>query len=314
MKRAAVCGGEDLRDAARALGLEDVAERAEIVLVDASDDVAIGRALGLPVSLPRVFVADGARAALLESAGAARVVRPPVSAAAIGPLIHALERERRRAPSLVLCCSAVGASGRTSLVANLGLRVARHTPTVAIDGTGSGALAWRLGATVAPWADLAAVGTDLSDAHLRLAAADREGLLLVGGVGAPQAELLHRAIEVASAIGIVLLDAAAQRPTPALLEIADRVLVCANADAASGATTRGFLDELGQRDAQLVVSQADERESRQVAALFGRAPTFLLPRDERACRAALSDRGAIGGRLGRAYDAIAEILVAELLP
>ncbi len=312
MKRVAVCGGEALHAAAEALGLKADEARAEAVLVDAADDGAVARALAFPASLPRVFVADGGRAALLEAAGAAHVVAPPPTASALGPLIHALERGRSRAPTTVLCCAAVGATGRTSLVANLALRAARHTPAVAVDATGTGALAWRLGATVAAWADIAAVGAELGEGHLRLAAAEREQLLIVGGTGAPDEGLTRRVVELARSAGAVFIDAPAHRPAAALVERADRILVCANPDPASGAATRALLDELGERDSQLVVSQAEERDAHELAALFGRPPTYLLPRDEGAFRAALAVRGPIRGKLGRAYDAIAEILVAEL--
>ncbi len=313
MRRVAICGGETLRAAARALGLEEDVARAEAVLVDASDDDAVARALALAASVPRVFVADGVRAALLEAGGATHIVAPPPAAGALGPVIHSIERGQKSGLTTLLCCAAVGAAGRTSLVANLALRVARHTPVVAVDATGTGALAWRVGATVAPWADIAVVGAELGEGHLRLAAAECDGVLVIGGTGAADEDLARRVVELARGLGVVLIDAPAHRPPRALTERADRIVVCANPDAASAAATRALLEELADRDPQLLVSQAEERHAREIAALYGRQATFLLPRDEPACRAALAARSLTRGKLGRAYDAIAEILVAEVV-
>ena len=57
MRTAAVLGGIDLHDAVTALGLEDVADRPEVVVVDADDDGAIERAAGFD-GVPRIFVAS----------------------------------------------------------------------------------------------------------------------------------------------------------------------------------------------------------------------------------------------------------------
>ena len=314
MKRVAVCGGEPLRAAARAVGLEEDDEHAELVLVEAADEAAVARARALSPALPRVFVADGPFAALLEAAGAAYVVSPPPRPSVLGPIIHTLERGRTRAPATIVVCAAGGASGRTSLVANLAIRVARRTPAIAIDATGSGALAWRLGVTVTPWTEIAAVGADLSDGHLRLAAAERHGLLVVGGVGAPDEDLVCRVVDLARSLGIVFVDAPAHRVPAALLQTAARIVVCSNPDPASVSATRALLEQVADLETQLLVSQAEERDARALTASFGRAPTYLLPRDESACRAAVARRGPISGRLGRAYDAIAEILLAEVVP
>jgi len=296
VKRVAVCGGEPLRAAARAVGLEEDDEHAELVLVEAADEAAVARARALSPALPRVFVADGPFAALLEAAGAAYVVSPPPRPSVLGPIIHTLERGRTRAPATIVVCAAGGASGRTSLVGNLAIRVARRTPAIAIDATGSGALAWRLGVTVTPWTEIAAVGADLSDGHLRLAAAERHGLLVVGGVGAPDEDLVCRVVDLARS------------------QTAARIVVCSNPDPASVSATRALLEQVADLETQLLVSQAEERDARALTASFGRAPTYLLPRDESACRAAVARRGPISGRLGRAYDAIAEILLAEVVP
>lgn len=310
MRNVVILGDDELRRAASALGLEEGGERPEVALIDADDDRSVARAIDL-ASLPRVFVATPARAGLLRAAGYPYVVERPLAPASLGPVLFAMERARPRTARVLLCCAASGATGRTMLVANLTLRLARTAGVIAIDATGTGALAWRLGARVAPWGEIASVGADLGEAHLRLAAAERDGALILGGTGTPDGPLLGRTVELCATQSLVLIDAPAYHPSPELLARADRVLVCANPDAASAAATAALLAELADRDVHLVVSQAEERDAPAVVALFGRPASFLLPRDETACRASLLRRGAAGGRLGRAYDALAEIVAAE---
>lgn len=314
MKRVAVCGGEELRGAAASLGLQLDGSSAELVLVDADDEASVACAERLPTRAPRVFVAGVARAALLRAAGAAHVVVGPCSAATLGPVVFAIERADERAPAIFAFVAATGATGRTSLVANLALRVAARVPVVALDGTGTGALAWRMGVTVAPWADIAAVGEDLGEGHLRLASSERDGVSFVGGVGPVSEDQLLRVLELSRALGVVFLDAPGYWFARRVVEAAERVWVCANPDPASAALTRVILADLADRSAQLVVSHAQERDVSHLGREFGRGPTLLLPSDEPACRDALARRGPTGGRLGRAYDAIAELVLAELLP
>lgn len=312
MSAVAICGGPDLREVAAELGLREDETKSSLVLVDADDDAAVAGASHLDPRIPRVFVAEAGRAALLAAAGVLHVVVRPLSAQALGAVVFAIERERERPPRLLLFVSATGATGRTSLVANLALRLALHVAVVALDATGTGALAWRLGATVAPWPALVAVGADLGEAHLRLAGAQRDGILVLGGSGACGEEQLLRVIELARAMGLLLVDGPAPWCAGQLPDRADRVFVCANPDPASVAVTLGTCGELFARGAQLVVSQARERDATELAAAFGRAPALLLPRDEAAMRDALLRRGAAGGELGRTYDAIAEIILAEV--
>lgn len=302
-------GGADLRAACAELELEERTVGVELIVVDADDDACVARSAAFPPDAPRVFVAERTRAELLRTAGAAHVVTRPVDARTLGPVVFALERARPMTLRLVLFCSASGATGRTLLVANLASRIASRMNVLALDATGTGALAWRLGASVAPWSDIAAVGPDLAETHLRLAAAERSHALVLGGAGAPDPELIVRVARLARDLGLVLVDAPAYRPSPALVEIADRVVVSANPDPASAAATAALLDLFA--DAQLVVSQAEERDVPELRRLFGRPPSFLLPRDERSCRAATRGRSPAGGRLGAAYDAIAELLLAE---
>ena len=313
MRAALILGGDDLRHAAIALGLDDEPLHPDVVLVDADDDQVVERAAAFP-SVPRVFVAERSRASLLRAAGYAFVVERPVAPASLGPVLFAMERSRPQVARVILFCAAAGATGRTSLVANLALRLARCASVVAVDATGTAALSWRLGARVAPWADIAAVGADLGEAHVRLAAAERDGALILGGSGAPDGALVARVVEICAAWSLVLVDAPAYQPGPELVARADRVLVCANPDPASVAATSALLAEFGNADPHLVVSQVEHRDAGRIAALFGRPASCLLPRDEASCRDALQRRGPSGGRLGRAYDALAEVLAAEREP
>lgn len=313
MRAAAIFGGDELHQAALALGLVEDAARPEVLLIDADDDATINGANAFP-SIPRVFVADAPRAGLLRAAGCPYVVERPVGPASLGPVLFAMERTRPRAARVVLCCAASGATGRTSLVGNLALRVARSAAVTAIDATGTAALAWRLGTRVASWTEIAAVGADLGEAHLRLAAAERDGALVLGGIGVPDSHLLARVVELCATRSVVVVDCPAYRPPEPLVATADRILVCANPDPASGAVTSALLAELADRDPHLVVSQVEQSDAAAIATLFGRPASFLLPRDEAACRASLQRGGIVGGRLGRAYDALAEILAAEPEP
>jgi hypothetical protein len=313
VKRALALGSEELRSCLEPLGLVLDLTDPEVVLVDADDADAVAIAAGANGSIPRIFVASSARADLLRAAGAAYVVARPFSPSTIGPALLAIERATARPPRTFLFLSASGATGRTSLVANIGLRLARRTPVVIIDATGTGALGWRLGLPVAPWSDLTAVGDELSEAQLRLAAGEREGALVVGGSGAFTEEQLARVIAVGRGLGVVLVDGPAHWLLGAsLVERADRILVSANPDPASVALTAALCAGALARGAQLVVSQAREADVADLRAAFGHAPAFLLPRDERACAEALRRRGPTGGALGRAYDAIAEIALAEV--
>ena len=144
---------------------------------------------------------------------------------------------------------------------------------------------------------------------MRLASAEREGALILGGVGIPDAALLSRVVDICATQSLVLIDAPAYRPAQELIKRADRIFVCANPDAAAAAATVTLLTDLP--DAHLVVSQAEERDATTLAALFGRPASFLIPRDEPSLRASLARRGPAGGRLGRAYDVLAEVIGAE---
>lgn len=141
MTEISICGGADLREVAAELGLVEGQGQPSLVLVDADDDTALADSRRLDPHAPRVFVAEAARAGLLTAAGAPHVVSRPLSAAVLGPVVFKVEASRERAPRLLLFVSATGATGRTLLVANLALRLARHGAIVAVDATGSGGLA-----------------------------------------------------------------------------------------------------------------------------------------------------------------------------
>lgn len=312
MRGVAILGGADLEAVARSLDLVPQGDGASLALIDADDEDAVAAAAALAPDLPRVFVASATRASLLRAAAATHVVERPLTAARLGPAIFSIERSREPPPRVVLFLAATGATGRTSLVANLALRIAPRTPVIALDATGTGSLAWRLGTTVAPWSDLAAVGDELGEAHLRLAAAERDGALLLGGLGVPSEALLLRVLEIARGMGAALVDAPPHWFAPELRAIADRVYLCANPDPASAAATSSAFATALASGGQLVVSQARERDVQRLAALFGARPSFVLPPDEPACRDALARRGRTAGALGRAYDSLAEILLADL--
>ncbi len=117
-------------------------------------------------------------------------------------------------------------------------------------------------------------------------------------------------IALGRGFGAVLVDA--PRCDAALRDAADRVYVCANPDPASAAATVAVFDDVLRDGARLVVSQARERDASLLTSRFGVPPTFVLPPDEPALRDAMTRRGRVAGRLGRAYDAIAEIFLADL--
>ena len=85
--------------------------------------------------------------------------------------------------------------------------------------------------------------------------------------------------------------------------MADRTLLLTYADPASLAALSAAD---APEDAWLIASQAGVR------AIPARAALRALPRDDRSVAAALSTREAVAGALGRAYDAIAELLLLDV--
>lgn len=303
MTRVAVCGGPELVEAVEALGLVEATDP-ELVIVDIRSAAAVARAAGLPLSTPRVIVADGPSAALLRAAGMPHVATS-VAPEVLGPLVAAaLPRRAREATHRIVVTAARGGVGRTLLVANLARRVARRCPLWVVDATGTGTAAWWLRAEARPWAELEPLVGELSLEHLRIVAADAHpGIRALGGGGpAPSAPLLAACLrELAHELVIVDAGLLADERTRALRDGEDparRTLVLTYADPASVAALEPH--DLGT--AWLIASQGR---------LAGREAFRTLPRDDDAVGAALAGRGSVGGKLGRAYDELAELLAID---
>ena len=300
MTRAAVCGGPDLAAAADALGLV-AAPEPEVILVDTRCEDGVARAAAFAATIPRVLVATGATAELLRAAGVAHIAAG-TAAEAVGPhLAAALPARTREATRRIVITAARGGVGRTLLATNLALRLGRAGPLWLLDATGTGAAGWWLRADARPWSELEPMASELSIEHLRLVAtAVAPGIRVVGGPGtAPSWPLLAACLRELDR-ELVIVDAAplADERTRALRDgsaTARRTLVLTYADAASLAALAAH--DLG--DAWLIGSQG---------ALPDGAAFRSVPRDDDAVARALADRARVGGRLGRAYDELAELL------
>ena len=303
MTRAAICGGQDLISAAEALGLVDAPDP-ELVLVDVRSEQGVARAASLAPSLPRVvIVAAGAEADLLRALGAPHVATA-ATAEVLGPHVAAaLPRRTRDATRTVVVTAARGGVGRTLLATNVARRLARSGPLWLIDATGTGAAAWWLRADARPWSELEPMTAELSIEHLHIVAlAPVPGLRVIGGAGvAPSTELLAACLrELQHELVIVDATLLADERARALGEgsgPARRTLVLTYADDASLAQ----LEPHDISSAWLVASQG------RLAAAFR-----SLPRDDDAVVAALSSRGPVAGKLGRAYDELAEIISIDV--
>ncbi len=310
MTTALVCGGARLAEAARALGLAEPVTVPDIVLLELAEPGAVQRASLLPAEIPRVVVVDPTRRELVRALGvAAGALADSCEPASIGPLVAALvPAPPRRAARVVLCSAARGGVGRTLLVANLARRLATKLSVFAMDTTGTGALAWWLRTEARPWYDLQGLAQELAGEHLALVASDVAKDLRAFGA-APLAPIPELAVAAARAAldlaDLVIIDAAplSDPCTQALGAVADRTMVLSYADPASlAALSVADMPE----DAWLLASQAGMR------AIPGRPVVRALPRDDREVAAALSTRGEVRGALGRAYDAVAELLVLDV--
>ena len=199
MRRAALCGGAELVQAAAVLGLVD-AEAPEIVIVDARSPEGVERAARIAPDLPRVVVAEPAAAPLLRALGVAAVA-DACEPAALGPLVARLLPPRRPAGTrVVLLTAARGGVGRTLLATNLAARLARERPLWLMDATGTGAAAWWLPTEARGWEELEALAPELSSEHLRIVAAEPQpGLRVLGGPGLTPSPSLAGACVAASA-------------------------------------------------------------------------------------------------------------------
>lgn len=306
MIRAALCGGEELAEAAAVLGLRE-ADGPEVVLLDARSPDAVARAAALPIDIPRVVVAEGPSAALLRSAGLAHVVSG-TAPELIGPaLARALPRRERSTTRLIVVTAARGGVGRTLLATQLARRLAARLPTWLVDATGTGAAAWWLRVEVGGWGDLEPMVSELTVDHLRVVAAQPSAdLRVVGGAGAaPSFALLTRCIErLRQTEELVIVDAPLlsderSRPGISAADPRARTLVVSYGDPASLAA----LEPYDLAGAWLIASQC--------GSLDGHSPFRVMPRDEGAVAAASTARAPIGGRLGRAYDDLAELLALD---
>lgn len=307
--RAAICGGDDLRAAAAALGLEPCdAGRPDLVLVDLRDPSACAVAAALEAVIPRVAVAGESERALAAALGYdASSIATTCEPAALGPLVvAALPRTPRRATRVVVMTAARGGVGRSLLVANLARRLASRLTVAAVDATGTGALGWWLECAPRAWTELEGLTDELTAEHLAVVATETAGLRVIGGAPvAPTRALAEATVRAAASLAeLVLVD------TPlisddrgrALAAVADRVLVLSYDDPLSLATL-GASEIPG--DAWLLASQS------RTPRLGAHAAFRALPRDEAAVGAALSGRRAVGGALGRAYDELAELIALD---
>ena len=198
--------------------------------------------------------------------------------------------------------AARGGVGRTLCAANLARRLAGVGSVLALDATGTGALAWWLGVEARPWSDLEVLSAELRPEHLELIATSvGSRLTLIGGAPAvPSLEALVATIGVARTLAdLVVVDAPplADHRAQACVALSDRVLVLSYADPASAAALGAAVLP---GSAWLIGSQA---------AIDG--AFRVLPRDERAVGDALQRRGVTSGALGRAYDELAELLAID---
>jgi hypothetical protein len=307
--RAVICGGDDLRAAAATLGLEPCeGGRPDLVLVDLRDASACASAAALDPSIPRVAVAGEAERALAAALGYdASTIAAACEPAALGPLVvAALPRMPRRATRVVVVTGTRGGVGRTLLVANLARRLAPRLGVAAVDATGTGALGWWLQCAPRAWTELEGLTDELTAEHLAVVATETAGLRVIGGAPvAPTRALAESTVRAAASLAeLVLVDAPllADERCRALAALADRVLVLSYDDPLSIATL----------DASDVSSGAWLMASQSRTARIGERAAFrALPRDEAAVSAALSGRHAAAGALGRAYDALAELLALD---
>lgn len=311
--RVAICGGADLVAAVAVLGLTADDERPEVVLLELAHDGAIAAAARIPPDVPRIAVVDGADDALPRALGLGLIARSS-DPAEIGPLVATcLPASGARRTRMIAVTSLSGGAGRTMLVANLAARLARGLGVVALDLTGTGQLAWWLGAEASPWSELEPIVDELTADHLAIVAVPASASghrmercrVIGGGSAAPSSPLAAAVLREAARLGdVVVVDSPIVASGIATsIEAADRVLVVVRDDPASAATLAAGPVPT---DAWIIASGSR-------AARIGDREVFrCLPRDDGACRVALRTRSTVGGQLGRAYDDLAELLALDL--
>jgi hypothetical protein len=308
--RVAAFGADDLRASIVALGFEpSAAEQAELAVIDTRDPAALSGAASLPLALPRVFIASSSQRGMIAALGIdpARVVES-CEPASLGPVImSALPVRRRSATRVALVTSVRGGVGRTLLAANLAVRISAKMRVCLVDATGTGAASWWLNTPARPWSSLEGLVDELSADQLSVLAEQvGSGLRIVGGPCiAPSDGVLAATTRAAATLDdLVIIDApvAADQLTQRALAIADRVMVVAYDEPFSVAAVEAFS---ASDDIWLIASQSR-------AGRLGTRDVFrALPRDESAVAAALARRERIRGRLGRAYDDLAELLIID---
>jgi len=300
----AICGSAELRSACDVLGLEETGSPPRLVLVDLRVENAARSAAAFGPQIPRIVIGTPEQTAALAALGDDRLlIATSAEPAVIGPLVaKALPRVARDRTRVVTVTAARGGTGRTLCAANLARRLAADRQVMAIDGTGTGALGWWLGVEPRPWAELEALAGELRAEHLELVAtAAGPRLSVVGGASMlPSADALTMTIAAARERADLIIIDAPTLPDDRARTVAarsDRVLVLSYPDAASCAALASAEVPAGS---WVLGSQCQPGA---VADAFR-----ILPRDERAVADALGARGRAEGRLGRAYDELAELL------
>ena len=308
--RATLCGGDELHSSASALGivLADAAT-ADLALIDLRDPSAVAQAAALPRELARVAVIDETQRDIVAALGIrAGLATASCEPAVLGPLIAAaVPPSRRRATRSVLITAVRGGSGCSLLAANLCRRLAPVRSTLALDTSGGVGLSWWLGAAASGWLDLEDIADELTAEHLAVVALEAApGLRIAGGPpSAPSVAVCRAAVRAAlELVEFVVIDGAsvAEHRTRELAALVDRVLLVTYDDPASAAALAGA--EIPQ-DAWIIASQS------QAPAIGGHEVFRALPRAEHEVAEAASGPRAVGGRLGAAYDELAELLVID---
>lgn len=305
MTRALVLG-DALITPASLLGLDLVADGPEIILVDLSDEAAVTSAAGIHPMVPRLAVAGTVQAAFIQALGRGGfelVTR--AEPAAMGPLIARLApRPARSATRLVVVTGVAGGCGRTLLAVNLALRLATRGSVALVDLTGSGSASWWLRVAAAPWAEIEGVASELTPEHLAVVASERGRVRVIGGAGSvPSAELGLATTRASLGLAdIVVVDGPPllDERTRVIVGLADRVLVVATDDPWSAAQLAA-----ASRDHWFIASRCEREE------IASHGVMRSLPDDPVAVRSAAQGDGTVGGRLGRAYDDLAELLAID---
>lgn len=306
MTRALILG-DSLRAAAAALALEPVADVPDLVLLDLSDPGAVAAAALADPMAPRLVLANGDEVALMRALGRGGFeVLASADPAAVGPHVARLAPQRRRhATRLILVSGVAGGCGRTILAVNLADRLATRGSVALIDLTGSGSAAWWLRVGAAPWNEIEGVTLELTPEHLAVVASERGAIRVVGGTGSmPSAELALAATRAALAlVDVVVVDAPPlhDERTRSIGTIADRVMILAADDPASRAQLAAI-----NKGGHWVLASRSQRDE-----IAGHSVVRSFPDDAAAVRAAADGDGTVGGRLGRAYDDLAELLAID---